>query len=75
MRMKWHSMLIKIRSASPFLAVALTDVGVFPSKAKETYEASLAELSKVLIKGLWKMLFWKNLIWLVFLYSKIMLVI
>lgn len=45
-------MLIKIRSASPFLAVALTDVGVFPSKAKETYEASLAELSKVLIKGL-----------------------
>lgn len=40
---------------------------VFLSKAEETYEAFLAELSKVLIKVLWKMSFRKNFIWLVFL--------
>lgn len=50
MRMKWHSMLIKIRSTFSFLA--LTDGDVFLRKAEETYEAFLAELLKVLIKGL-----------------------
>lgn len=65
--MRWHSMLIKIRSTFSFLAVALTDGDVFLSKAEETYEAFLAELLKVLITGLRKMLFRKNFIWLVFL--------
>lgn len=51
------------------------DGDVFLSKAEETHEAFLAELLKVLVKGLWKMLFRKNLIWLVFLQPKIMLLI
>lgn len=51
------------------------DGDVFLSKAEETYEAFLAELSKVLIKGLWIALSRKNWIWLVFLEPKIMLVI
>lgn len=50
--MKSHSMLIKIRSALCFLAVELTHGDVFLSKAEETYEAFLAELSKVLIRSL-----------------------
>lgn len=52
MRMKWHSMLIKIRSTFSFLEAALTDGDVFLRKAEETYEAFLAELLEVLIKGL-----------------------
>lgn len=52
MRMKCHSVLIKIRSPFSFLAVALTEDDLFLSKAEETYEAFLAELSKVLIKVL-----------------------
>lgn len=47
MRMKWHRVLIKIRNAFSFLAVALMDGDVFLSKAEEAYEAFLAKLSKV----------------------------